>query len=769
MTENNSNRTDGTDERTIPTRRRGVLAGLGGALALGLAGCSGSTSEQRTYEAPWVSLEDGGAPAGLSFETDEEITRTRTEELASLSVEATIVSHAATYEGEGSSFLENSGAGVLASPVAEAAGQRLNPLATRPIEDLVDSDLGREFLGRLGVDRNWQGSPERLRETAGEMLGAATPVETYRGTTTGGEVVLFNVARVTVEGNVVFAGDARKRPVGSEPEIGPEIVDEAAGRFLDVLPLVVLERARGTDGATDGEGPPARIPMSEVPREFRRRGARFIERGLAGGADWDEGAQLGSYAYPVGRPDVEGVAYYELEVDPGGFVLCATGEHDGPVPHFNTGGVSIGRTLEQRADGGRLARVVWIDRQRFVGEDPDGNRIATRGNAVPRIRNPEALAEAPDVVTHVEHGPREDRASDDAVAEDDGGTLLASENRVEPPEASFDRWESYDQLKENYEESYGPLIEDLRERAAGAWETYRKREQGSRKVGTHRSEHEPLVGDQSVADVSASAGGAFEVQRIGREVGQDVLSISPTGSAAVGETLTVTLEDDDGGTETFEYRAVEPDEDPGPGGQLDAAEGGPTARTWWAGGARLQPWFYQYRHGGCFVGCGPVAWAILFAWGDRQADGGQFNASWNPRWGLFRQNGGYGRDAVAPKNHDSNPRVTNQGVRNVIEELNRRVDVFCINNSGATWPWKMDQASGYLWGRTGTKLECYYNLNDQSVHPMANCGDGPERSWSVTTTRPACPSPGASAKPCGRSGAPPAARGRRRSSSARGG
>jgi hypothetical protein len=49
---------------------------------------------------------------------------------------------------------------------------------------------------------------------------------------------------------------------------------------------------------------------------------------------------------------------------------------------------------------------------------------------------------------------------------------------------------------------------------------------------------------------------------------------------------------------------------------------------------------------GCAVGCGPVAWAILFGWGDRQA--AQGNAYWAGRNGLYRQNGGRGADAVAP-------------------------------------------------------------------------------------------------------------------------
>ena len=40
----------------------------------------------------------------------------------------------------------------------------------------------------------------------------------------------------------------------------------------------------------------------------------------------------------------------------------------------------------------------------------------------------------------------------------------------------------------------------------------------------------------------------------------------------------------------------------------------------WAGTAGQQPRYNQFPFGGCAVGCGPTAWGILFAWGDRQPD-----------------------------------------------------------------------------------------------------------------------------------------------------
>ena len=58
-----------------------------------------------------------------------------------------------------------------------------------------------------------------------------------------------------------------------------------------------------------------RVKLEQVPLEIRRRAARHLEaiRGteMAKGGD---SAQFGPEACPVYRPDVKGVAYWELEV-----------------------------------------------------------------------------------------------------------------------------------------------------------------------------------------------------------------------------------------------------------------------------------------------------------------------------------------------------------------------------------------------------------------------------------------------------------------------
>ena len=115
---------------------------------------------------------------------------------------------------------------------------------------------------------------------------------------------------------------------------------------------------------------------------------------------------------------------------------------------------------------------------------------------------------------------------------------------------------------------------------------------------------------------------------------------------------------------------------------------------WAAGGGGAQPAYNQFDYSGCAVGCGPVAWAMLFCWADYQASHG--NGYWAGRTGLYRQNGGRGADAIAPLNMD-------EGVKNVIRELHSEVHTFCAFGSGATCPWDMPGAWNYLNGRTGTQ------------------------------------------------------------------
>ena len=142
---------------------------------------------------------------------------------------------------------------------------------------------------------------------------------------------------------------------------------------------------------------------------------------------------------------------------------------------------------------------------------------------------------------------------------------------------------------------------------------------------------------------------------------------------------------------------------------------------WAHGGEAAQPRYQQFVENNCYIGCGPVAWTILFCWADRQAAVG--NSYWSGRWGIYRQDGGYGGDVVAPIQQDN-------GVKNVIRELHNHVGTFCSFGQGATFPWSMAEAWRYLSGRTGAWMSANWNsvgvaeawLRDWAVAAIRNRG-----------------------------------------------
>src|SRR6478735_3909335 len=78
--------------------------------------------------------------------------------------------------------------------------------------------------------------------------------------------------------------------------------------------------------------PQGSVALSDVPLELQRRALRHVSAIQSGGIQWSD-ATLAPYAVPLYRPDVAGVAYYELSVlgadgAPSGYLIVATGEHD---------------------------------------------------------------------------------------------------------------------------------------------------------------------------------------------------------------------------------------------------------------------------------------------------------------------------------------------------------------------------------------------------------------------------------------------------------
>ncbi|MFB6256674.1 MAG: DUF6517 family protein, partial [Haloplanus sp.] len=171
-------------KRPTDERRRQLLKLAGVATVGGLAGCS---STQRRTAGP-VALDGEGPTTRYALESARRPTRTLSPD--AVDIELTLVSHASAYHQDGDGFLSDVGVGLLATPPAEQAGQTFNPLATRPLGELVNSDIGRPLVSQLGVESGWASAPAKLGEQSGTLLGTETTIETFAGPTNDGEIAL---------------------------------------------------------------------------------------------------------------------------------------------------------------------------------------------------------------------------------------------------------------------------------------------------------------------------------------------------------------------------------------------------------------------------------------------------------------------------------------------------------------------------------------------------------------------------------------------------
>jgi len=486
--------------------------------------------------------------------------------------------------------------------------------------------------------------------------------------------------------------------------------------------------------------------LADVPSRFHRDAVEHLEdvRGGPLAPGWGL-ARLSSAVHPLYRPDVEGVAYYEFPVEvpsgtpgsaptfePAGFIIVTTDEHDFPIPHWDFAGEAPSRKMERRASegGGAAARFYKLDALAYAAEDGDGVLVASLGTQPPKVigLDPAWAVGPPETVETLWISDEE--LDSDTGQPQIGGTLIITGSIVPPSGLELGAWNSWEELKAGYENTYAVLLAAQRNQASEEWEARSAAEEygGELRKGDIRS----LQLLYSEPEVSTSGQGAPLVQTeiVSRPDLPAQLELRVL-DAVRGQELPLILNLDygNGVEETFDYVIIDPyilllpivsrDYD-GDSLTLAASQmaGGPRVQGWtdwsysWAGGDSDQCWYDQMdpydspNTKKCFSGCGATAWAMLFGWADVQCDIG--NSYWAGRWGLYRVNGGTGADAVAPHEMDA-------GVKNMIWEIRGNIDTFCIWDcinqcwNGATWPRDMDGARNYLDGRSATKLYTKYN------------------------------------------------------------
>jgi len=227
-----------------------------------------------------------------------------------------------------------------------------------------------------------------------------------------------------------------------------------------------------------------RVKKEKVPIEIRRRAARHLEaiRGteMAAGGD---GAQIGDEACPIYRPDVKGIAYWELEIagvkatnrnggengsrrhSSNGFLIVSNGGHDVPIPHWSFELEPPSRGLEAQSGDAKVAKIVKLDSLAYVAEDAKGTYLSHIGQFPPMPAGlPTELPKArklSSLQTHPTTATKTDKRVAKQAAETTGARL---------PKPKVTAWKSWGQAKKQYASAYKLHLGALRAHAAPSWQ-----------------------------------------------------------------------------------------------------------------------------------------------------------------------------------------------------------------------------------------------------------------------------------------------------------
>jgi hypothetical protein len=445
--------------------------------------------------------------------------------------------------------------------------------------------------------------------------------------------------------------------------------------------------------ATDGIG------LADVPLSLHRRAAQLLEemRSNPSAPGWER-AQLVPLVTPLYRPDIEEVAYYEFLVAPStgedeklGFIIVSAGEHDFPIAHWNYTGESPTQELARKAreNGQEAVKFYKLDALSYAAEDAQGKLVGNVGGELVKTTglDPASLDQAAGVSEAI------------WTPDQQGGGAMKFSGPEPPKSLKVSGWESWAELQTSYRSSYQMQLDTLRRQAHAEWETDQLAEQQGE--GLYQGQIYTLAMLFPDAEYTLSGEGAKSVQAdlLARDGLPPALQITVLQAAAKAALpLDVSITYPNGLQETVKFAIV-------PATMHQLGNWSPWYE-YWAGSSGDQRWYNQMSAGSwpntseCYSGCGATAWAMLFGWADYQAAIG--NPTWINQWGIYRYNGGYGTNAVAPSYMDS-------GVSNMTWEIRNRIGTFCSFGLGATFPWEMWKSSGYLVNRSPLGVATRYN------------------------------------------------------------
>lgn len=256
-----------------------------------------------------------------------------------------------------------------------------------------------------------------------------------------------------------------------------------------------------------------RIPLSNVPIAARRIAAQHLAsiHGTAMAPVKD--AALADFAVPIFRPDIDGVAYYEIPVvstgggrrillskdyllasrdsivasghqseaagDPVGFIMVTNGRHDFPISHWSLDRLPPSQQVLQPAalcdceaprERAEPAKLYRLDALAYAAEDKNGELVGRTGQMPGLLTGlPHSLSKFAGVINSSIA-----RATDRSRTDESAGDASHEMERSGPPapELKADDRGGWAAFKARYADAFGPLLDHLRERAGKTWELH---------------------------------------------------------------------------------------------------------------------------------------------------------------------------------------------------------------------------------------------------------------------------------------------------------
>ena len=325
------------------------------------------------------------------------------------------------------------------------------------------------------------------------------------------------------------------------------------------------------------------IELAKVPLPIRRKAAQHLEsiRGtpMAPNA---RNAHLSDEVWPVYRPDLEEVAYYEFGVELGsgprrfvtspaelsellaaerktvtarsrrteaslkeragasrsasrGFIVVSTGPHDFPIPHWSLDRAPVSAQLEASAEkGGAIERIYRLDALAYVAESKDGTLVGRVGQLPGLVAGlPHDLQRSAVGPSTLEATPTGEAKTDDQA---EGVEHQVKRTEVQVPELKPIEVDDWGSFRERYADAFGPFLDGLRRQAAHAWEVDALIEEFGEGIRDGETQRVALLDREAVVELSGE-GARYVDARLDEAAGSPALVVTLAEGADISGEL----------------------------------------------------------------------------------------------------------------------------------------------------------------------------------------------------------------------------------------